>query len=113
MDKNSTKWYQKTQWIIVLLILFFPLGLLLMWTSAKWNKGVKWVITGLFALFFVMGAISNNSNKSASQTAVAHTSPVSPTNTSIPSPKAHRRLKKRLRHFLVMEKARRSLTRMI
>ncbi len=66
----SHKWYQKSLGIIALLILFFPVGLFLMWNYAKWNKRIKWGITNIFALLFtistVSGAISNN--KIASKT---------------------------------------------
>jgi hypothetical protein len=45
------RWYQKTIWIVVLLVLFFPVGLFLMWKYTKWNKAVKWIITGFFLLY--------------------------------------------------------------
>ena len=32
------KWYQKTAWILLLLLFFFPLGLFLMIRYTKWNK---------------------------------------------------------------------------
>lgn len=47
----SSKWYQKTGWIIALLILFFPVGLYLMWRYAtNWSKAIKWGITVFFAI---------------------------------------------------------------
>ena len=33
---DDEKWYQKTGWIIALLILFFPAGLFLMWKYSNW-----------------------------------------------------------------------------
>lgn len=58
MFKNKTekKWYQKNIWIIVLLILFFPLGLFLMWKYANWKKFIKIIVSVFFALC-VVGAI--------------------------------------------------------
>lgn len=50
---EQKKWYQKTGWIIALLILFFPIGLFLMWKYANWNKIVKIIITVLFALSLI------------------------------------------------------------
>ena len=34
--------------VALMLVLFFPLGLILMWTSTDWNRDVKWAISGLF-----------------------------------------------------------------
>jgi hypothetical protein len=31
-------WYRRTPWIVVLLVLFFPLGLVLVWTTSSWKK---------------------------------------------------------------------------
>lgn len=64
------KFYQKTWFIVVMLIFFFPVGLFLMWKFSDWNKIVKIVITGLFVLGCI-GAMSqppadspsDNSNK--------------------------------------------------
>lgn len=62
MDKQN-KWYQKPIGIIALLILFFPVGLYLMWKYATWNKSVKWVITVVFVLA-VLGNMGGNKNSS-------------------------------------------------
>lgn len=47
---SNKKWYQKTTGIIVFLIIFFPVGLYLMWKYAGWNKKIKGGISALFAL---------------------------------------------------------------
>lgn len=70
------KWYQKTGGIIALLILFFPAGLYLMWKYTKWPKVAKWVVTGVFALFVIGGAL-NDSPETASNTKSAETQQVS------------------------------------
>lgn len=44
------KWYQKPLGIIVLLFLFFPVGLFLMWKYSNWSKQAKWTITGVLAV---------------------------------------------------------------
>lgn len=63
------KWYQSTGGIIALLILFFPVGLYLMWKHAAWNKTVKWVVTGVFAFFILVNAIGgSNSSSTTSNT---------------------------------------------
>ncbi len=40
-DPDHKKWYQKTGWIIALLILIFPVGLFLMWKYTNWKKTGK------------------------------------------------------------------------
>lgn len=35
-------------WVILALIFFFPVGLVLMWTSSRWSSPTKWAISGLF-----------------------------------------------------------------
>ena len=52
---NDKKWYQKTGWIIALLILFFPVGLFLMWKYTNWKKPVKCTITALILICSVIG----------------------------------------------------------
>lgn len=50
---SSKKWYQRTLWIVLLLIFFFPVGLFLMWKYAKWAKPVKIVVSALLAVSIV------------------------------------------------------------
>ena len=55
------KIYEKNWFIILMLVLFFPVGLFLMWKKAKWNKTVKIIVT---ALIVVMAIFSNGSEES-------------------------------------------------
>ena len=55
------KIYEKNWFIILMLVLFFPVGLFLMWKNAKWHKTVKIIISVLFA---VMVIFSNGSEGS-------------------------------------------------
>lgn len=48
------KWYQTSAAAVILLILFFPVGLFLMWKYTHWNKIAKWIITGFFAVLVVV-----------------------------------------------------------
>lgn len=57
-NKNNKKWYQKTGWIIAWLILFFPIGLFLMWKYANWKKPVKGIVSVLFAFAIIGAALS-------------------------------------------------------
>lgn len=52
MDMKK-KWYQSTLAIIASLIIFFPLGLFLMWKYASWNKILKIVITVIFTIILL------------------------------------------------------------
>ena len=61
------KGYTKTWIIILFLILFFPVGLYLMW-KGNWNKTVKIVVTIFFALA-VIGNIVSSSGKNATSAA--------------------------------------------
>jgi hypothetical protein len=58
------KWYQKTVSIIALLILFFPVGLFLMWKYATWSKTVKWVVTAIVGFFVLVNATSGSNTSS-------------------------------------------------
>lgn len=66
-SKIITKWYQKSIWVIILLILFFPVGLFLMWKYTNWNKKAKIVITGIFALIVIGSSSSSNTKKENTQ----------------------------------------------
>lgn len=51
------KWYQKEKWVIVLLILFFPVGLILMWKYTDWGKKSKITITTIILVIAIGGVI--------------------------------------------------------
>lgn len=56
-SKIFKRWYAKKPIIITLLIVFFPVGLFLMWKFADWTKKTKWVITGVIALIITLAYI--------------------------------------------------------
>lgn len=58
---NNKKWYQKTGWIIALIILFFPVGLFLMWKYTDWKKPVKFAVTAFILFFAIIGLFSPDS----------------------------------------------------
>lgn len=79
--ENKTKWYKTSLGIVALLILFFPVGIFLMWRYSSWHKYLKIGITSVFALFFLAGAFGSNDKQI--------TTPESaPTKVAQPSPKA-------------------------
>ena len=67
VPEAKKKWYQTTGGIIALLILFFPAGLYSMWKHAKWNKTVKWVVTGFFGLM-ILGSMASGGSKTSTAT---------------------------------------------
>ena len=55
------KIYEKNWFIILMLVVFFPVGLFLMWKNAKWHKTVKIIISVFFAIMVIF---SNGSEES-------------------------------------------------
>lgn len=69
------RWYQGDAGAVLMLFLFFPVGLYLMWRYTRWNKTAKWIVTGIFAFLVVVNSIAN-----------AAASPASVTTNSTPQP---------------------------
>lgn len=59
--ERSKKWYEKTGWIIILTLLFFPVGLFLMWKYANWNKIIKIAVTSFYVLVVIITRSSSPS----------------------------------------------------
>lgn len=79
--ENNTKWYKTNLGIIALLILFFPVGIFLMWRYSTWHKYLKIGITTVFALFILTGAFGGDDNQTQTQEST-------PVKVAQPSPKA-------------------------
>lgn len=60
--ENKRKWYQTNWGVILLLVLFFPAGLFLMWKYTNWHKYAKIGITGFFVLMLLAGSSSQDKN---------------------------------------------------
>lgn len=52
-DPNEPKWYKQTFWIIVLIALFWPIGIVLAWRS-DWPLPGKIAATVLVVLYMVL-----------------------------------------------------------
>lgn len=59
--KENKQIYEKTWFIIFLLIFFFPVGLFLMWKYSHWSKAVKVIVTILIGLMVIFTIVSDNS----------------------------------------------------
>ncbi len=55
---DSKRWYQKSWAIILFLIIFFPVGLYLMWRYADWSKLTKIIITAILAFLLIFSGNS-------------------------------------------------------
>lgn len=52
-DPGAKKWYQETFWIVFLLVVFWPVGLVLMW-KGDWPMPAKVVVTAVLAVIVVI-----------------------------------------------------------
>ena len=57
-DSDQLKWYRQTRGVVLLLVLFFPVGLYLMWKYTEWGDRPKWVITGGFGFALLIGIVT-------------------------------------------------------
>lgn len=86
---QNNKWYQNNLAIVGLLVIFFPIGLFLMWKYSKWDKRIKLVITGFFVILILIGA-SDGGDKTRTQSVNTNPTPTaSPTNTPTPVSSKH------------------------
>lgn len=70
METSSEKWYSK-QWLVILLcVLFFPVGLYGLWKSDSFSKAVKIIITIIIGLATIV-QISNKLDTADQSTAVS------------------------------------------
>jgi Host cell surface-exposed lipoprotein. len=51
---KDKKWYQQGRWIIIFLIILWPLGVYFMWRYAKWKMPVKVIVSALELLFLII-----------------------------------------------------------
>ena len=66
---QKEKWYKKPVAIVVLIFVFFPVGLFLMWKYTNWSKGVKIAITAfiVIAAFFSIPSSPEESGEPATE----------------------------------------------
>ena len=67
------KFYQKTWFVVLMLFLIFPLGLILMWVNKKFKPAIRVVLTVLFAFVWLLILASCRSDSQTSQTATEQT----------------------------------------
>jgi hypothetical protein len=65
-NKTELKWFQKQSGIIILLIIFFPVGLYLMWKNNLWTKKTRWIVTIALLVIVVLGQNGKTTSSSSS-----------------------------------------------
>lgn len=70
--QKKEKWYQRTAFTIIMLVLFFPVGLVLMWVYRKnWKMAVKVIISVLCAIVILPSAFGDDSGSQNGNVAVS------------------------------------------
>jgi hypothetical protein len=65
---DKTKWYYKKWFVVLTLILFFPIGVFLLWKSNSFGKKSKIIISGIIFIIFFIGFISPDEENSTTVT---------------------------------------------
>ena len=86
------RWSKRPGWIIALIVIFFPVGLMLMWLHSPWRKRTKWIVTGVVAALFLLSRVPTRgpskpleASTAPTQATAASTEP-SPTQAPSPTP---------------------------
>lgn len=72
-NSNSNAWYEKTWLVVILCIIFFPVGLYALWKNSSISKGWKIGVTAIIALIVIanLGDKDKTTNDTTSTTKVA------------------------------------------
>lgn len=66
------KFYQKTWFIWLMIFVFWPVGLILLWMSKKYSQKVKLIVSAFFIAIIAFGMI-NSTNKNANEKSITST----------------------------------------
>lgn len=61
--EENKKFYQKGWFVVLMLFIFFPVGLILMWANKNFNKTTRIVITSVIGVLIIIGAIIDEGEK--------------------------------------------------
>lgn len=53
-DKERVKWYLRKRFVMLMLLLVTPLGLILLWAESKFKRRTKVILTVIFACLFII-----------------------------------------------------------
>ncbi len=59
-DRQKVKWYLKRRFVFSMLLVFQPLGLILLWSGAKFKKVTKVFFSAFFGFIFVLIVVNYN-----------------------------------------------------
>ena len=59
-DRQKVKWYLKRRFVFSMLIIFQPLGVILLWSGAKFKKFTRIFFTAFFGFIFVLLVVNYN-----------------------------------------------------
>jgi hypothetical protein len=59
-DRKKAKWYLKRRFVFTMLLIFQPLGVILLWSGAKFKKFTKVFFTAFFGFIFVLLVVNYN-----------------------------------------------------
>lgn len=59
MKEKKEKFYKKPWFIYLMLVIFTPIGLIFLWVNGKQTKKTKWVLTGIFSVWFIFMSIAS------------------------------------------------------
>lgn len=68
-ENNQEKFYKKKWFTILMLILFTPIGIILLWINKHWNKKVSVSLTVIFVFWFIF-ILSQSESPSPNETAI-------------------------------------------
>lgn len=64
----SKKFYEQTWFIVLILIIFFPVGLVLVWTNKQWSQKSKIIATVIVAVLVILGLGGRGGSKASTDT---------------------------------------------
>lgn len=66
-NQSQSKWYDKIWLVILLCIIFFPVGLFGLWKNSSLHKHFKIIVTAIIAIIFIVQLASNKSDEKTSK----------------------------------------------
>lgn len=95
--ENKKEWYHSCWGIAFIILFLLPFAIWWIWAKSGWTKQTKWIVTGIIAVFLIIGmATSGSSTPSTTKTSKgtptpaittsASVSPATPTSTPTPTP---------------------------
>lgn len=64
---KNEKWYFSNWFVILMLIILFPVGLILMWVSKKWNNKTRWFVTGAIIVLVIVANFSDSEDEQSEE----------------------------------------------